>query len=231
MPLSPIYDIIFALLIILPLSSIFFSSAFLYNKLCEKKLLSLNEETELRPLEKIRSYLITLGFGLATACIFYYLIINDSFDFTLIGLIPPLFVALLCKIKNGFTPPVSVFFMALCVLIRIIFYSVFSGFTYGLSIILSFLLVFVVVTVPKFIFRKTDNQPIEIMSILIFSLMGSYFSPLYALIYVTATYLILTLGYEIPNYIAKKRKGSPIFTFRTPFIIVGTTVSAIMLFI
>lgn len=231
MPLPPIYDIIFALLIIMPLGLIFFSSAFLYNKLCEKKLLSLNEETELRPLEKIRSYLITLGFGLATACIFYVLIVNDSFDFTLIALIPPLFVALLCEIKNGFTPPVSVFFMALCVLIRIIFYCVFTGFTYGLSIILSFILVFAVIIVPKFIFRKKENNPIELMSVLEFSLLGSYFSPIYAIIFVGIVYLLIVLCYELPNFISIKRKGNPIFNFKVPILMLSSAVFAAMLLI
>ena len=231
MPLPAVYDVIFALLIILPLGIVFFSSAFLYNKLCEKELLSLEDGTILKPIVKFWNYLVILGFGLATACLFNYLIANDSFDFTLIALVPPLFVALLCELKNGLSPPVSVFFMALCVLVRIVYYCIFHGISYGLSIVLSFALVFALVFIPRFIFRKSDNSPLEIMSLLIFSLLGSYCSPLYALIYVTAVYFIMTFGYELPNYISKKHKGKPIFTFRIPLIVLGTEVLAVMLFI
>ena len=203
MPLPAVYDVIFALLIIIPLGLVFFSSAFLYNKLCEKELLSLEEGKTLKPIEKFWNYLVILGFGLTTACLFYYLITNDSFDFTLIALVPSLFVA----------------------------YCIFHGFSYGLSIIFSFALVFAIVFIPRFILRKSDNRPLEIMSLLIFSILGSYCSPLYALIYVTAVYFILTFGYELPNYISKKHKGKPIFTFRIPLIAMGTGVLAVMLFI
>jgi len=231
MPLPAVYDVIFALLIILPMGFIFSSSAFLYNKLCEKELLSLEEGTELKPIKKLWNFIAVFGFGFAISCIFYYLITNDAFDFTLIALIPPLFVAIMCELKNGFSPPVSAFFMGLCVIARTVYYCIFHGISYGVSIVLSFALVFALVFLPKFLLRKSDNKPLEITSILIFSLMGSYFSPLYALIYITSAYFILTLGYEIPNYIARKHKDTPIFTFRVPLILVGTAIFAVMLFI
>ena len=231
MPLPAIYNVIIPLLIILSLGLVFFSSVFLYNKLCEKKLLSFDEDSKLQPVKKVWGYILIFVLGLVTSLLFYYLIINDSLDFTLILLIPPLFVALLCELKNGFSPPVSVFFIGLCVLVRITYYCVFQGISYGLSILLSFAIVFAVVFIPKYVLRRADSKPLEISAMLIFSLIGSYFSPIYAIVYVSAVYFLMTLGYELPNYIANKRKGCALFTFRVPLIFVGTAVAAAMLFV
>ena len=231
MPILPIYNVIFALLIILPMGLIFFSSAFLYNKLCEKELLCLDGTKSVQPIKKLWHFLVILGSGLAIAGLFYYLITNDSFDFTLILLIPPLFIAALCELKNGFTPPISVFFIGLSVVVRIIYYCVFQGIGYGLSIILSAALVFAIVFIPQLILRKTESNPFETMSLLAFSLLGSYFSPVYAVVFVAAVYAVMALGYVLPNHIAQKRKGSPVFTFKIPLNLISTVIFALMLFI
>ena len=63
MPLPAIYDVVFALLIILPLWLVFSSSVFLYNKLCEKKLLSLDEDLSLLPVKKALGYILIFVFG------------------------------------------------------------------------------------------------------------------------------------------------------------------------
>lgn len=231
LPLPPVYDKVIALLIIIPLGLIFFSSAFLYNKLCDKDLLTSDENKVCEPLKSKWAYLAIFVVGMFVAWIFYLMLTHDTFDLSLPLLVPPLVVAILCELKNGFTPMISVVLSGLCVFCRFIYYCVFHGLGYGFSIILGFAVAFAVISIPKMIFDRNSVKPFDIFLILQISIMASYFSPIYALIFVGALYLLLTVGYEIPNLVAVKRKGSPIFTFRIPKLLLASAVFAAMLLI
>lgn len=231
MPLSPFYNAVIALLIIIPLGLIFFSSAFLYNKLCAKDLLTFDENITCEPLRKKLSFLAVFAVGIAFAVIFYLMLTHDTFDLSLPLLVPPLVVAVICELKNGFVPMISVVLCGFCVVCRFIYYCVFHGIDYGFSIALSFAIAFVLIVLPKLILDRKSLKGADILFATQFSLVASYFSPLFALIFVAAVYFIMTLCYEIPNLISKKRKGRPIFTFRVPILLLASAVFAVMLLI
>ncbi len=230
-PLPPVYNVAIALLIIVPLGLIFFSSAFLYNKLCAKDLLTFDETVACEPLRKKRAFLAVFAVGMAVAAVFYLMLVNDTFDFSLPLLVPPVVVAVLCELKNGFVPMISTVLCGFCVVCRFIYYCVFHGIGYGFSIVLSFAVAFALILLPKVIFAGKSLKGADFQLVTLFSLMASYFSPLFALIFIAAVYLLMTLGYEIPNLISKKRKGEPIFTFEVPVLHIASAVFAAMLMI
>lgn len=231
LPWLPIYDVIVALLVTVPLGLIFFSSAFLYNKLCDRELLTFDESSVCEPLKYKRSYLAVFAVGMAVSWIFYLMITHDSFDFSLPFLVPPLVVAILCELKNGFVPLISVVLCGFCVVCRFIYYCVFQGLGYGLSIVIGFAIALAVILIPKIIFDRNSVKKTDILLISLISLMASYFSPFYALIFVGCVYLLIALGYVIPNFIIVKRKGAPIFTFNIPMSLVSSAVFVAMLLI
>ena len=228
LPWLPIYDVIVALLVIVPLGLIFFSSAFLYNKLCDGELLTSDESKVCLPIKSKRAFLLLFVVGMIVAGIFYLLITHDNFDVSLILIVPPLVVAILCELKNGFIPILSVVLCGLCVLGRIVYYCVFYGIGYGLSIFLGFLIAFAVIFIPKIIF---DRNNVDIPLVLLLSLLASCFSPIFALIFVAVVYFIRVVGYEIPNFVSEKRRGRPIFTFELPVLTLSAVVFAAMLLI
>lgn len=231
LPWLPIYDVVVALLVTVPLGLIFFSSAFLYNKLCDLELLTFDENRFCEPLKTKWSYLAVFVVGMAVSWIFYLMITHDSFDFSLPFLVPPLVVAVLCELKNGFVPMISVVLCGFCVACRLVYYCIFHGLGYGFSIILGFVIAFAVIFIPKMLFDRNSGKSVDILSVSMISLMASYFSPIYTLIFVGAVYLLMTVGYEIPNFVAVKRKGAPIFTFKVPILLLASTVFAAMLLI
>ena len=229
LPLPPIYDVLISLLIIVPLGLMFFSSVFLYNKLCERDLLTADETYLCRPVESKLMYAVIFAISMAVSSIFYLLITHDVFDLSLIFFVPPFTVSVLCERKNGFVPLLSVVLCGLCVLGRILYYCLFQGIWYGLSIVLSLLIAFAVIFIPKIIFDR--KKSIDIFLILQLSLMASYFSPIYAIIFVGAVYLLMVLCYEIPNLVSVKRKGRPVFRFKFPILMLSSAVFAAMLLI
>ncbi|MBQ2915355.1 MAG: hypothetical protein IJE51_01040 [Clostridia bacterium] len=231
LPWLPIYDVIVALLIIVPLGLIFFSSAFLYNKLCDGELLTSDESKVCLPIKSKRDFLLLFVVGMIVAGIFYLLITHDNFDVSLILIVPPLVVAILCELKNGFVPLVSDVLVGACVLCRVLYYSFAPGIDYGLSIVFGFLLAFAVIFIPEFIFNRKSGKSTEILSIIAVSLLASYFSLLYLLIFVVLICIIQILGYEIPNLISLKHRGVPIFTFRIPILLIASAVFTVMLLI
>ncbi|MBQ6809459.1 MAG: hypothetical protein IJP09_01975 [Clostridia bacterium] len=231
MPLPQIYDVIIPLIIIIPMGFVFFSSALLYNSLCRKNLLSADESAQCVPLKKAREYFFVFAVAMAISVLFYWLISNDGFDLSLFFFVPPIAVSVLCRLKNGFVPIVSVVFCAFCVLGRIVFYCIFQGVGFGLSIVLSFLLALGLILIPKLVFRKGHDENIDLPLILTLSLMASYFSPIYSVIYLFAVCLFIIILYVIPNFISEKRRGNPIFTFEVPILAISSAVFAAMLLI
>ena len=229
LPLPPIYDVLIALLIIVPLGLMFFSSVFLYNKLCERDLLTSDENSVCRPVESKLMYAVIFAVSMAVSAIFYLLITNDTFDLSLIFFVPPFTVSVLCERKNGFIPLLSVVLCGICILGRILYYCLFQGIWYGFSIILSLLIAFAVVFIPKIIFDR--KKFIDIFLILQISLMASYFSPIFSVIFIGLVYFIMTFGYEIPNLISLKRRGKPVFSFKVPILMLSSAVFAAMLLI
>ena len=206
MPWLPIYDTVIALLVSFVLGTVFFSAVILYNKLCEKDLLASTEDLVCCKISRWYEFVISGVFCIGISCVFCYMIFLDAFDFSLIFFIPPLLVAIICELKNGFVPLISAVLCGLCVLCRILFYCALQGVGYGLSIILSFALAFILVLLPKIIFRKNSVESVDILYVIVFSLVASYFSPIYALVFTLSVYLFVTLFYELLNYISNERK-------------------------
>ncbi len=231
LPWSPFLEAVIALLIVVPMGLMFFSSVFLYNKLSEKDLLGSGENERCQLIRSRWAYLAVFLCGMGLAYIFYVLITNDSFDISLLFVAPPIFVAVLCELKNGFVPLVSDVLVGACVLCRVLYYSFVHGIDYGLSIVFGFLLAFAVIFIPKFIFDRNNGKSEQILSIIAVSLLASYFSLLYLLIFVVLICIIQILGYEIPNLIALKHRGVPIFTFRIPILLIASAVFTVMLLI
>lgn len=231
LPWLPIYNIVTALLLTAVLGILFFSSVFLYNRLCEKELLALRDDVECFKISRWYEFLIFAVSCIGVSSVFCFLIFSDAFDISLIIFLPPLLVAIFCELKNGFVPLISVVLCGLSVLCRVLFYCVFHGFGFGLSILLSFLFSFIPVFLPKIIFQKKNVESVDIFFIITFALIASYFSPIYSLIFTLSVYLSVALFYVLPNYISKKKRGLPIFRFKVPYLLVASVVFCIMLFI
>lgn len=223
MPWLPIYDIITILLIIIPFGLLFLFSSFLYNKLCQKSLLT-SKEIPCKAIEHKISYFMIFILGIITASAFYILISHNNFDFSLPFLIPPIIVAIICETKNGFIPFISTVIFGLCVFLRLSYYAFFWGADYAFSIILSFCIAFVLTFIPKIVFSNNITEKNQFSECIIVSFFASYFSPIFSLVFTGIVYLILSVGYELPNLISRKKTGVYLFKFKIPVLIISAAV-------
>lgn len=231
-PWPSVYDTVIYIAVTVFGGLVFFLSAFLYNNLCSRELLTPDSSIPVKKLTKWWEFLAVFAAGLPVSALYFYMVENDSFDLFLLLLIPVFTVAALSELKNRFVPMVASCMCALCAVCRIVYYSVFYGFEYGLTFIIGGAVAAAALLIPRLIFmkREGEKEP-SVLLIILLSSLSAFFSWVYAVVFLGIICLSSALLFLLPDFVSGRVRGKPFWPSGVPTAVIAAVIFNLMLII